>query len=92
MFCNNNNNNPPVRITVQEATEQKLNILLEWPNNHQLYIPSLLSTQINLCYVELVTGNVVYSNLQTLKAQTLIDIHLLQITCTLVCGWIKDAA
>ena len=28
-FCNNN---PPARITVREATEQKLNILLEWPN------------------------------------------------------------
>ena len=28
-FCNNN---LPARITVREATEQKLNILLEWPN------------------------------------------------------------
>ena len=35
-FCNNNNNNPPTRITVQEATEQKLNILLEWPNGDLL--------------------------------------------------------
>ena len=25
-------NNPPVRITFREATEQKINILLEWPN------------------------------------------------------------
>ena len=25
------NNNPPTRITAREATEQKLNILLEWP-------------------------------------------------------------
>ena len=25
------NNNPPARITAREATEQKLNILLEWP-------------------------------------------------------------
>ena len=31
-FCNNNNNNSPARITVREATEQKLNILLEWPS------------------------------------------------------------
>ena len=30
-FCNNNNNNPPASITAREATEQKLNILLEWP-------------------------------------------------------------
>ena len=34
-FCNNNNNNPPARITAQEATEQKLNILLEWPNEER---------------------------------------------------------
>jgi len=26
------NNNPPARITAREATDQKLNILLEWPN------------------------------------------------------------
>ena len=31
-FCNSNNNNPPARTTAQEAAEQKLNILLEWPN------------------------------------------------------------
>ena len=30
-FRNNNNNNPPAHITAWEATEQKLNILLEWP-------------------------------------------------------------
>ena len=30
-FCINDNNNPPARITAREATEQKLNILLEWP-------------------------------------------------------------
>ena len=30
MFCNNNNN-LPAHITVREVTEQKLNILLEWP-------------------------------------------------------------
>ena len=28
------NNNPPARITAREATEQKLNILLEWPNRY----------------------------------------------------------
>ena len=27
----NNNNNPSARITAREATEQKLNILFEWP-------------------------------------------------------------
>ena len=27
-FCNNN---PPARVTALEATEQKLNILFEWP-------------------------------------------------------------
>ena len=32
-FCNNNNNNPPARVTVRE---QKLNILLEWPNANQV--------------------------------------------------------
>ena len=27
-------NIPPACITAQESTEQKLNILLEWPNTH----------------------------------------------------------
>ena len=30
------NNNPPARITVREVTEQKLNILLEWPKPSRL--------------------------------------------------------
>ena len=32
MLFTYNNNYPPARIAVGEATEQKLNILLEWPN------------------------------------------------------------